>query len=1038
MILKRNLFTILYSVLYIGVMGIGFAIIAGLLLAKDANNYLNACIFALALLIYLIAAFFMKEKGVMLAVEGGETLYIILEAVLVLAAAGGIVFLDLSKGINKLIWFVLILLFTYAAARLLGGRLCGIFGLLLCFFYLASATGYSVIEQEYMEDCLCFLIPFVLFLLIIHVLTPKFSENGFILISSYFILSVVFTFAIIMNPYVAVLFIGCVLALIFGETKRQMFTSGVVLAGIFFAVTLLFLVAAWFYLKKLIILPEWIPDDALFASASIEDMGIYALDKFTKGMTGLCEPFGLGIFPALLTFMGVAAGYYSIRKKASAIGPFCLSFVSLFVIFILYEKMESHFYYMTFFLPVFAAYAFACSLLPDSWNVAFAGVKEENESPGFSEDETLPEGIVLKNVSGEEPVFKPKPEEEDKTEDLLANEPLLKPFDEPIMEEPIEQRPVKKKPEINQTVVFSQNVQKEADSVDRPLEDIPEWRVADGYLQNQGQAVNTEAVNTESAAPEREVSQETRKVQIPPPGPVTTGTVMPEPATTRQVQREPVQNEPVQNQPIQKAPVQTEQVPPLPVQNQRVLSEPVMMESEPLLKPKNEPVQTQEDLLDTGLGITSGQDNDNLSALGYEEDDAGLLGDNVLSANNDDLLSSFSEEENMLSVPLTGGGQEDAEEDESQLNDLLNRLDISDNIRRMNESAQEDRADVIERDDEKIELYSAIPTEDFEEMPNDVSLKDDSVDDGLTDISSLAGNLVPDNEPEPQLEPQLDLQPEEQFDLQPEIRLEPELELQPEEQFEPELELQPKGPVGEEDMNMLDLDSFTPSDISEEIFEEKMPEPEPELEPEPEPMPEPIPQPIPQPIPEPIPQPMPAPIPEPEPIPQPEPEYVQSELPRYEKPDFQIEPPEESSPEISEYDKVPTINDLERKWRSLSDHDSREMENGFAYSLEDIPGAKVVSDSTKQVEEFIPVTPEEVQEELPKMQADIPEFAEIPEEIPVEVQEEKIIPPQVPHVSPVSLVTEERPAPKAKEIHSEQIVKKSGRGKRSYHKITWS
>lgn len=57
-ILKRNLFTILYSVLFVGFMGAGFAIMAGLLLTNDTESYLNACIFALCLLIYLIAAFF--------------------------------------------------------------------------------------------------------------------------------------------------------------------------------------------------------------------------------------------------------------------------------------------------------------------------------------------------------------------------------------------------------------------------------------------------------------------------------------------------------------------------------------------------------------------------------------------------------------------------------------------------------------------------------------------------------------------------------------------------------------------------------------------------------------------------------------------------------------------------------------------------------------------------------------------------------------------------------------------------------------------
>ncbi len=48
-------------------------------------------------------------------------------------------------------------------------------------------------------------------------------------------------------------------------------------------------------------------------------------------------------------------------------------------------------------------------------------------------------------------------------------------------------------------------------------------------------------------------------------------------------------------------------------------------------------------------------------------------------------------------------------EEEQQLDELLERLEISDNIKRMNESAQEDMADVIEREEEQTELDEALP-----------------------------------------------------------------------------------------------------------------------------------------------------------------------------------------------------------------------------------------------------------------------------------------------------------------------------------------
>lgn len=48
-------------------------------------------------------------------------------------------------------------------------------------------------------------------------------------------------------------------------------------------------------------------------------------------------------------------------------------------------------------------------------------------------------------------------------------------------------------------------------------------------------------------------------------------------------------------------------------------------------------------------------------------------------------------------------------DEEEKLDELLERLDISEHIKRMNESAQEDMADVIEREEEQLELDEALP-----------------------------------------------------------------------------------------------------------------------------------------------------------------------------------------------------------------------------------------------------------------------------------------------------------------------------------------
>lgn len=106
-----------------------------------------------------------------------------------------------------------------------------------------------------------------------------------------------------------------------------------------------------------------------------------------------------------------------------------------------------------------------------------------------------------------------------------------------------------------------------------------------------------------------------------------------------------------------------------------------------------------------------------------QQDDMGNE-DNMLSMNSisrdmeeePSLVESFAEHtENTTDVTnISNDGSNDmeqfiAQDNVLELDELLERLDISDNIKRMNERAQEDMADVIERDEEKVELDDALP-----------------------------------------------------------------------------------------------------------------------------------------------------------------------------------------------------------------------------------------------------------------------------------------------------------------------------------------
>jgi hypothetical protein len=534
-----------------------------------------------------------------------------------------------------------------------------------------------------------------------------------------------------MNPHVCILLVGCVFSLIFGKSEKTtgFFSSGPVLAGELLFFTVLFFFAAVYFVENLFIVPEYLPDDTLLSCHTFAETAAYLFEKTKKCVVDFYRPFGSGIIPCVLSFMAMTSGYYCIRKKSSGIGPLCFSFVILMCIHALYGKEGTPFYYLTYFIPVFAAYGFTNTLLPEKSSIYTPELQIEE-----TEDETA-----------EPPKKTAQPEEETKMESL--SQELLA---------------------------------EEEENMDKQLEEIPEWTVSDEFIQTQ---------DKEPEAPIEDFAQD-----------------------------------------------------------------------------KEEPEALVED-------FTQNKEQTEV------------------------MVESFTQEEPETLDP----------KEEDELHSLLNRLELSENIKRMNESAQEDIADVIEREDEQMELSTAIPTAD------------------IPDITTVD---VPDVH----------------------------------------------------------------------------------------------------------------------------------ELPKYEKPDFHLEPIEQpltnSYSEISEYDKVPTINDLEKKWRKIKEQENVQTEdsemklepkldgyeidtseidingintnkdntsevdaneaaaNGFAYSLEDILGTGMTS---KAEEPEIALEPETEEE---------PEIV-----LESETQEE----PQIMETASA----EEPIIHKQMVIHTEEVIKKTGLGKRAYHRITF-
>lgn len=157
-----------------------------------------------------------------------------------------------------------------------------------------------------------------------------------------------------------------------------------------------------------------------------------------------------------------------------------------------------------------------------------------------------------------------------------------------------------------------------------------------------------------------------------------------------------------------------------------IISDAAVLESDSILKKED---TDQVDMLlhdgsnDLEQFVSNGADADEEGMLVFSDEPATLPvveeveeEPDVLQQEEQVEVAQIEEEQEIAQVELEQieteqeVAQVEAEqEEETQLNDLLDRLDMSEPIKRMNESAQEDIADVIEREEEQVELSEALP-----------------------------------------------------------------------------------------------------------------------------------------------------------------------------------------------------------------------------------------------------------------------------------------------------------------------------------------
>ncbi len=657
MLLKRNILTVIYSFVFMILLGIGFVEVMFLAISSSSDRNVIACIIIIGIIIYLIAAFLLKEKNKVQLFQIEKPLFQIVEACIVLSLLGFTFILKQDAGIQNNFLIVVLLALLYGCARLQGGRLCGILAVgtgFFLFFYFSTA-GYEITHAL---DIICFLVPYFAFLLITKKVMYLYIEQPFLIIISYLMLAVLFALASVLNPLVILLLAGCVLSLLFGKTQKseRIVTSGPFTAFLLLSGAFVILTGVWLFMPDLSIhIPFELDIKIQQMGASHGELAGYLLKKYLRTSDFLYLTSKTDVFPSLLFFFAGLAGFYAIRKKSSSIGPLCFAYLGMLCYHLLFLGSADEFDYMFFFLPIFSSYGIYNTLVQETSVLAVGGQAESESVADEAEKQpaidigqaVLPELPPAKPVSTQEtePVTVPEPA----SAPIVAVQPETAQEKEKKRQKAKKEKREKMKKTLDKTT--PENPLPETaipETPDQAVSDIPEWTASEKYIKEAAEPPEIQtytepqqyAEPEESSEPETETGQDMETDQIPEPETQTLDALIPE-LTNADETEDTLQ----------------------------------LVSEEPELSPEEEPAFLSEDHLSSDLNM----------------------------ADASHTLEGFSDIDN------------DAD---AQLNTFLNRLDISDNIRRMNESAREDIADIIERDDSENELHEAKPAVELDFEPH--------------------------------------------------------------------------------------------------------------------------------------------------------------------------------------------------------------------------------------------------------------------------------------------------------------------------------
>lgn len=506
MLLKRNVFRIVCALFYLPVALLSMFEIINLVMTNSQNRYFLVGGVVFGVLLFLIAAYFIKQKKWLIIAENSHPISIILEMIIVvLVGVGLFLWQNLVYGWKTAATSLVLTLCIYAIGRLCSGRICGIISFASSIYLVIYLNQAQYLQEQMTLNMFSFLIPYLCFLIWLKALRFGEKTSVFSCVFGALFLGVVFAFAVRINPLVTVLFLGCFLALFFAGQKNpnpSIFSKGS-LCAVYFLVFTAGILAVLFFFEKTIVTNITFVKDASLPLDGWRTMVDYILLKYAKPLFYFFAPFSNGVFVLLFFFFSVLAGYYAIRNRFSFIGPVLITFFAAVCYYILCSEHTNIFYCITCFLPILTGYGFSNILLPEE----ILPETEKNETEMLEPENAETEDLETKNLETAtkskepkreekpEPVPEPKealPHKEAKEKENLILKTLGKMKDEipewTMPEEFIEkQMEIEEEPEPEKT----EQLQEPEQTLDSILEEEPETP-SDALVENTYLSAQTE------------------------------------------------------------------------------------------------------------------------------------------------------------------------------------------------------------------------------------------------------------------------------------------------------------------------------------------------------------------------------------------------------------------------------------------------------------------------------------------------------------------------------------------------------------------